>query len=447
MQKKNYSIVVVIMCFTFGAWSQQNDNSPYSRYGIGLLTDKNFNHLRQMGGLGASFIDAHQINIVNPASYSFLSATAFEVGFFAKHTVLTDQTNTNKFWTGNLEYLSLGFPLKNPINEIYDGKILKQKFGMNVTLMANSNVDYNIQVKDSLEGIGKFDRNYLGTGGTYKFMWGNAYKYNDFSVGLNLGYLFGKIKTERNLIYDPAKYAYNSFNSSSYNISGFTYNAGVLYTKNLNEKKVQKNKSISSRRIIIGAHFKGPDNFSTNSNISNNLVQQLPGGILNVDTLLFAKDKEGKGSLPAEFGAGLTYYIGEKSAIGVNYTSSAWSNYYNEATNEVVGSLENSSKYSLGGYFRPNYKSIDNLLERMYYRYGAYYGTDALAIDGEPIKTYGLTLGFGLPVVYQRKISHINLGANFGTRGIGTTIEERFVKVTMSVTFNDDEWFLKRKYN
>lgn len=101
--------------------AQQNDNSPFSRFGIGDISDNNFNHTRQMSGLGASYIDGYHINIVNPASYSFLNSTAFDAGVFVKRTWLKDNLNTNKIWSGNLEYLSLAFPLRNPINEIYDG--------------------------------------------------------------------------------------------------------------------------------------------------------------------------------------------------------------------------------------------------------------------------------------------------------------------------------------
>jgi hypothetical protein len=106
---------------------------------------------------------------------------------------------------------------------------------------------------------------------------------------------------------------------------------------------------------------------------------------------------------------------------------------------------------SLGGYFRPDYKSYDNFFDRVFYRYGFYYENDPRIIsDSEgnnQINAYGVTVGMGMPFVFQRKISHVNLGANFGVRGSGTPISEKFVKISMGVTFNDDEWFLKKKYN
>jgi hypothetical protein len=34
-----------------------------------------------------------------------------------------------------------------------------------------------------------------------------------------------------------------------------------------------------------------------------------------------------------------------------------------------------------------------------------------------------------------------------GQRGLKSDFSEYFVKILFGVTFNDDEWFLKRKYN
>ena len=42
-------------------------------------------------------------------------------------------------------------------------------------------------------------------------------------------------------------------------------------------------------------------------------------------------------------------------------------NYYNDAANHSVGSLSNTSKISLGGFYRPDYKSFDNFFERVFF--------------------------------------------------------------------------------
>lgn len=427
-------------------YGQQNDNSPYSRYGFGEPADNNFNHLRQMGGLGASFIDGYHINIVNPASYSFLNATAFDFGVFGKRTWLDDNINKSKIWSGNLDYISLAFPLRNPINDLYDGVKKDYKFAMAITLMPNSNVNYNIVANDSLQSS-PFTRNYVGSGGSYKLLWGNSVKYKNLSFGVNLGYLFGKVRYENRVIFPNTDYAYSDYYGTEYLVRGVLWNAGLMHSTIINKQQLEKNKTTPVKRISYGFHANSATGINTTSNISHQLIQQLPGSIFNIDTVQFENDVKGTGKLPAEFGLGATYYSGEKFAIGFNYSSALWSEYRNDATREQSGTLKNTSKVSVGGYFRPDYKSFDNFFERIYYRYGVYYNTDPRVVGGKQINTYGVTFGLGMPFVYQRKVSHVNLGLNAGVRGQGTPISEKFVKISLGVTFNDDEWFLKRKYN
>jgi hypothetical protein len=446
-----FSVLIFLSLLSFYSFSQEADNSPYSRFGIGDLTDPNFNHTRQMGGLGASFLDAYHINIVNPATHSFLNATAFDVGLFAKYTTLEDRNNSGTFWSGNLEYLSIAFPLKNPINEIYDGVKKPYKLGMAVTLMPHSNVNYNIVSLDSLEGVGNFTRRYLGTGGSYKFIWGNSIKYKDFAFGVNTGFIFGKLNNERSIIFTDFNFPFNDVYVTDYNIRGFMWNAGLIYTKVLNQKAVEVNKTLAPKRISIGLHANSSTGFSTSANNFDRSVQQLPGGIINIDTIRFNIEQSGRGRLPAEIGFGTTYYSGEKTAVGINLSWAGWSGYFNDATGEQKGALSDSYKIAVGGYLRPDYKSFDNFFERVFYRYGAFYHRDPrLVSDGtenKPIDSYGVSLGMGMPFVFQRKISYVNLGGIFGVRGQGTPVSERYVKISLGVTFNDDEWFLKRKYN
>lgn len=427
--------------------AQQSDNSPFSRFGIGEMTDGNFMHSRLMGGLGASYLDGYHINTVNPASLATLNSTAFDVGVFGKYTQLGDSRNTSSFWSGNLDYISLAFPLRNPINEIYDGVKKNYKFAMAVTLKPHSNVSYNVALADSSGVSGPFTRNYVGTGGSYKLMWSTAARWKNLSAGVNLGVLLGKLRYDNNVIFPSSGFAYSDYYSSNYNMRGFLWSAGILYSDILNKKEIEKNRITPAKRISAGFYLNNATSFTTNYNINHRLEQRLPGGLVNVDTVRIVQDVSGRGQLPMEWGTGVTYYAGEKYAWGINVSSSLWSTYYNEASGEVKGSLRNSFRYSAGGYFRPDYKSYDSFFERLYYRYGMYYEEDARTVNNEPLSAIGVTFGLGMPFVYQRKISHINTGLVAGKRGLQTDVSEYFVKIMFGVTFNDDEWFLKRKYN
>ncbi|MEZ4910686.1 MAG: hypothetical protein R2774_07460 [Saprospiraceae bacterium] len=425
--------------------AQQNDNSPYSRFGIGDLHDQSFNHLRQMGNLGASYADNFHINIVNPASYAFLNSTAYDLGVFGKFTTLKDAKNKSSFWSGNLDYLGLAFPLYNPINEVYDGKTRKVRLGMAFSLTPYSNVNYNVASEDSLANIGNIILGHYGKGGTYKFQWGNAIKYNDFSFGVNLGYVFGNILYSRTLQFSDYEFAYNDVFSSDYSLKGFTADLGFIYSSILNKKDIAANSATPAKKLNLGLHFTPGTTFNTNATVLD-LQTQLLGGY-QLDTLQYSTEVKEKGRFPLSVGGGLTYFKGEKFAVGFNFKTTAWSKFYNQATNDDEGDLINSSRYALGGYFRPNYKSYTSFFKRVYYRYGLFYNEDPRKIEGEQLSTFGVNFGIGMPFVYQRKISHVNIGTELGVRGQNTLISENYVKIFLGVTFNDDEWFLKRKYN
>ena len=51
--KNKILYIILCVCCTFTLIAQTGDNSPYSRFGIGDLSDDAFQHLKQMGSLGA----------------------------------------------------------------------------------------------------------------------------------------------------------------------------------------------------------------------------------------------------------------------------------------------------------------------------------------------------------------------------------------------------------
>lgn len=441
----NKLISLVFLCtFYISALAQGGDNSPFSRFGIGDLVEEEFMFSRSMGGLGASYSDPQNINIVNPASLASLKSAAFDIGLYVKNSQLSDTDgNESTQWSGNLEYISLAFPLSNPLNDLLEREERDLHFAMAFTLMPNSTVSYNISSLDSLSDGNEIIRNFQGNGGTYKFYWSNSVKYKNFAGGLNLGYMFGNIEYQRNILFPEIVFPFNSIFSSDYSVKGFLYNLGFQYTLNLNTEKVKRNTGLATDKIIFGIHGHGNTGFKTDANIYDR-VEQLTNTSISIDTLSFVLGEAGNGTLPASIGIGATYFKGNKFAFGVNYTATSWSNYNNDANPET---LDNTYKISAGGYIRPDYKSYNNFLKRTFYRYGAYYKTDPRKIDNKALTNYGVTFGLGLPFVYQRKISHANLGIDLGRRGQGSPLSESYARFTLSFTFNDDEWFIKRKYD
>jgi len=440
------AVLISILLVPIWMMAQPKVNSPYSRYGFGEIIDNNFSYSQLMGGLGASYASPYAINIVNPATLAHLTTAGFDIGINAKLATLEDKnTKTEGLWSGNLSYFSLAFPLKNTLNDILDRKERELTFGMAFTLKPYSQVGYNIQTTDFNEDIGAVTRAYQGSGGTYDFTWSNAARYKDFSVGLNLGYLFGKATRQRIIDFGDVLTAENSLLEETANYSGFVWRIGGLYSLKLNDAQLKDDKAIPSRRIDIGLHTNSKTNFKTDYASFKGVAQFVGNGSIVRDTFLNEPRDGLKGKLPAEIGVGATFHSGEKFAFGVNYASTFWSGFESEVVNEQLNDVRN---LSFGGFFRPNYKSINNYFSRVMYRFGAYYREIPTEVAAnEQIDDVGLTFGMSMPFFYQRKISHAHLGLAVGIKGRETLIEERYLKLTFSFTFNDDEWFMKRKYN
>lgn len=447
MQNKIKYLLICVFYLPLLVGAQQADNSPFSAFGIGNLNTDDLAYFQGMGGLGASYMDPYHLNIKNPASYAFLNATAYEIGISARYFQLSDGSNSNTGWTGNLDYIALGFPLRNPINASLDPVKKDYKLGMSFILKPHSSVGYNISSFGESENLGAFRNSFEGNGGLYKFMWGNSIKYKNVSFGANIGYLFGNINYSERIIFEQAANAFQNRYNVDYNVNGFIWDAGAAYSVFLNKKAYENDKTLRTKIINIGLYGNSAQNFNTVSDVTERVVLAEYAGqetSFSADTLSSQRGLSGTGRLPAELGLGLTFYNGDKYAVGFNFDYGAWSGYKNSIRSET---LSDSWGLSIGGSYRPDAKSFNNYFKRVSYKMGFFYKADPQVVDNIQVTDAGLNLGATFPFYYQRKISHINAAFRFGARGSGTPIQELYGKVTVGFTFNDDEWFIKRKYN
>lgn len=443
MQRHSLKFLLLLSFFSFfeTVSGQGGFNSPFSRFGFGDLVDRDFSFMRHMGGINAAYNDPYHINNANPASYSYLRTTSFDIGVSANNISLKDPENTQNFWSGNLEYLSLAFPLRNPLNEVLDRERRSYWLGMSFSLIPYSRVNYNIVNSFDNEEFGNIESQFQGTGGTYKVLWGNSIRYKNFAFGVNLGYLFGKINYERNINFIEPRAAFDNSFLNDFSVRGFTWNAGATYQYVLNREKVLDQIGVESRSLTFGLYGNSKQSFSTDATTFFQSVQVT--NFVVSDTIFFQENVSGSGNLPAEIAFGVNYAQGGTLNLGLNYVLTNWSQYKNEANPEE---LSDGYKLSFGGFYRPNIKSF-KYWNRVYYRFGTFYGKDPRSLENVSLSNYGLSMGLGLPFSFQRKISHVNLGLKVGRRGNTDILRETYVKLSMGITFNDNEWFIKRKYN
>jgi hypothetical protein len=347
-------------------------------------------------------------------------------------------------WSGNLSYMALGFPLKNPVGRVLDRDESKLNWGMNFALVPYSNVGYVVETTEQLPELGQVRYNFRGEGGTLKLLWGNGVKFGNFAVGANLGYLFGKIEQNQEVRFDSLTASYRDLLLADISYSGFVWNLGVQYDIVFTEKADDGTFKPNGKQLTIGLYGNSDLDFSTRSTIYNS---RLNLSYNDRDTITFDPSLEGSGKLPAEISVGLIYQDLNKWRIGLNYQYAAWSNYFNEAKNE--SGLSNTYRIAVGGEFIPDIASYNRYARRVRYRLGAFYGTDPRS-DGfnEQLTQYGITIGLGLPVILPRQQqSFVNLALELGQFGSEQFLKETYAQLTLGFTLNDNSWFFKRKFN
>jgi len=454
--RKTYINIFIIVISTFsvdvaaqvGPFSnvvQASDNSPYSFFGLGELSNPYYSYLQHMGGLGAAFKDAGHINSVNPASYATLLSASFETGLYGEYSTLTEGQNSFSSWNGSLNYFALAFPLVNPINDLLDRKERKYDLGMAFSLQPYTTVGYDITSTEQVDNIKGVTRNYVGNGGTYAFKWGNSIKIKDFSAGVNLGYLFGSIGTDRTVRLDSLGFSFHNAEFANSHISGFLWNAGVQYDYTLNQAELDESKGARRKYITFGAYGNTKSNFNTTNDVLFLTVRdEFDVQAFATDTIINVIDSLGSGKTPATIGIGAMYYDGNRMGIGFNFEYQGWSAYENEIN---PMSLTNAYTISVGGFIRPDPQSFTNYLKRIHYQLGAFYSKQPTSSSIGEVTSFGISTGLELPFNYQRRASSANIGVTFGTSGRGTTISENFIRFNFGFTFNSSEWFIKRKYN
>ncbi|MCP3928083.1 MAG: hypothetical protein GY705_03160 [Bacteroidetes bacterium] len=436
------SVVVWIFAWTVVVQAQPKENSPYSRFGLGDIVSPYFVSAGGMGGITAAFNDPYHINLVNPGSYGFLKSASFDVGMFAEYVNMSDGTGSASEWKGNLNYMSLGFPLRNPINEVLDRNQSPIGWGMNIALAPYTMVGYNLENTIEHPETGTTTFNYLGNGGTYKLTWGNGFRFGNFGFGANLSYLFGKTTNTRTIQFLDVEYGYNDNFQDEISVGGMLWSFGAQYSLDFKETDKEGEEVPSGKRLVFGINGSSAQDFKTNSSkyySRNNTSYSV------IDTLLYVTDMKENGTLPGELSFGIMAEDKNKWKVGLDYTITNWSNYKNEAKPE---DLLNSWRISVGGEYIPDHASYNSYLKKVRYRLGAFYSTDPRSISGSQLKEYALTAGVGLPVIMPRQqTSYINISLQAGQFGLSESLHETFVKFMVGFTLNDNTWFFKRKFN
>jgi hypothetical protein len=91
----------------------QTSQTPYSSKGIGDVIYPGTISNIGMGGITIAYPSSYNFNPSKPALLSFNNFTTVEVGFTGERKAISNGSLTHHNGSGNLNYLSISFPVKN----------------------------------------------------------------------------------------------------------------------------------------------------------------------------------------------------------------------------------------------------------------------------------------------------------------------------------------------
>lgn len=446
------------MLVSLGLFAQ--DNSPYSRYGIGDLTPTTNINNRSMGGITAGYTDQLSINFSNPASFSSFPASKdkktkklssgrsiLDMGINIDNRKLKDATHPDGFKASNalFSYMQVGVPLRSG-------------WGMSFGLRPVSRVSYRMyrteRLRDPVTGapIDSAITQYTGDGGTFLASWGTGFALfnkekkgleQKLSIGFNTGYLFGKkdYSSRRSFINDTVSYYQANFQSQT-TFGKLQASAGVQF-----QTPIAKNMTLT-----LGAY----GNLGQRLNAEQDILRETfyydqTRGYVRLDSVLDVKGKKGTVVLPASYTVGFVvqkYAIPNKEGgwmIGADYNKQNWSSYrfYTQPD-----SLQDTWEIRMGAQITPVPRR--NYFTNINYRFGFFMGPDYVRVS-KTTPRFGASFGAGLPITISRQapnqITFINIALEYCKRGNNQNLlQDNLFRISLGFSLSDI-WFIKRQYD
>jgi hypothetical protein len=426
LKNKKLLFIAIIACLASSIGAQTN--SPYSRYGYGILRDQAVGPSKAMGGVGYGLRHQQNANPMNPASYSRVDSLTFlfDIGITATHGKLSDGVNFQSRSGGGLDYITILIPLTRGL-------------GVSAGVLPYSSVGYRFGSTETTEGL-SYIKSFSGTGGLSQVYLGTGYKLpaTGLSIGANASYLFGTIDHIRSL---PSIGSPNSYTSTDYtelSMKAFKFDVGLQYELSLSKKDL----------LTVGAIFSPKINSKGNY---QNLYYEI--GPNTVDTTIHNGIDAG---IPATYGLGLSLNRDRKFILAADVTYQKWNEVkFSSLMGDGLSQSDRFNdrwKYALGTEYM-----IDpfdrNFFKRIKFRGGVNYSNsymNVISADNKPegYNEYGATLGFGLPIRDNLggRISYVNI--NFEYKKIKpkaiNMIDEQYFGISLNMNINEF-WFFRKK--
>ncbi len=417
---KKITVLAAIAVASAGSLLAQNQSSPYSRYGYGLMSDYVTSAQRNMGGVGVAMADGRQINVMNPASYAATDSLTlhWDIGLDFTQLRSSESGSTGKAFGGGLDYMTMQFPISKYIGGsigLVPYTTVGYSFGNNLS------TSDDLTVSNTASGYGGVDELYIGLG---------ARPVKGLSVGFNFAYQFGTIVNDQYITASTSAVYEQKIQVRDWNAL-----FGLQYTQKFGKKhQATLGFTYSPKKTMHGRTW--GIKYDLSGDVSSSTGSTKPDTIANVHLQDLGYSK------PNAYGIGLNYVFDNRLTVEADFMLQQWSKakfpgLQRDNSTEVLyrTKLDDRYKVAFGAQYVPSLRG--NYFQRIAYRLGASYTRDYLMIGDNHLKEYGVSCGFGFPTTAQKTV--INLGFEYKRRQAtpSSLVTENYFNITLGINFKE----------
>lgn len=412
MNKKKllFSIILISLTFAYAG--------VFELYGLGKV---GINYSVSALGRGKSslaYSDSLTVNLQNPANLAYIQKAGIEMSLSSEHNAIDGVGNTNNY-TG-FSYGTLKFPIAN-----------KGGFSLGMVPLTSSHASYRIITEDSL-----YTETASSEGNIYAASFGIAYSFfnkGQLAVGASADFLIGGYNIIKEMDFSSSAYSDVRIETDE-GFNGWQFTGGFTLSP--------------IKQLSIGASYTYVTN-STRRKITNYMTS---GNYFYsyIDTVNYENTKV----FPNRIAVGLAFMPTPRYILSLDWMQYQFVDLGSDFSFNPFyegSQILPFNHYGLGferkgilSEYVPYYKSLS-------YRGGLFYEEQYMANSaGEPVKTYGFTLGLGLPFTkYQNRIDaafvvEYNTGTIYEESGVTSIdVDEMVYRLNIGITIAEN-WFRTR---
>jgi hypothetical protein len=413
MYKSLLILIVLLGINNIVAKAQNNTNSPYSMFGLGLVNSSGDSRSFGMGGTGIAMPSQEGMNTLNPASLGSLDSLAFYINFQLKsdYSTISSSNQTASSFNTNFENMSFGFKAN-------------KWWGVGFGLTSFSNIGYSIITNEYLFGTDqKYNMLYEGAGGISDVYLTNSFRLTkNFSAGVDASFLWGSIISKETADYSNLN-GTKITNTRTYHLNNIHLKYGLQY-----------HGLISSTAIFAGATY------SRRTNLYTTYDQTI---VYNKYELYNKMEPTNDYLVPNKLGVGLGLAFKKSWTVAADYQFDNWDGLSRPYQNAKT---KDAQKFSAGIEYAPYKNQFSSIFNRMKYRAGAFMNDTYLSINNYDLQEKGFSVGVSIPM---RQL-HNSISVSYQYKVIGTTsnglLKETHNTIKIGFIWCED-WFSKSKFN